>query len=161
MYCRYISGVIKLKFFFKKGLIPALLKALAQVLLNYINSRPIPALLKSLAQTFLNYTDSRPIPALLYRPFKFYSFKTYTNAFESIGIGSTYSSAFKSAGIGYIQIFVKAVLTQVKTSEQDLKSTRTYPGTFEQRWYRFGDPIPTFKPRRFEAPGKKTLGQEF
>ena len=35
-----------------------------------------------------------------YRPFKLYSFKTYTNAFESAGIGTAYASTFKSAGIG-------------------------------------------------------------
>ena len=59
-----------------------------------------------------------------YRPFKFYSFMTYTSA----GIGITYASAFKSAGtgsknagIGYIYIFIKAVPTQVKTLEQGLK----------------------------------------
>ena len=78
---------------------------------------------------------------------------TYTSAFRSVGIGTTYASAFKSAGtgsknagIGYIHIFIKAVPTQVKTPEQGLKAPR---------------PIPTFKSQRFEAPGKKTPGQEF
>ena len=32
------------------------------------------------------------------------------------------------------------------------------PGAFEKRWYRLGDPIPTFKPWRFEASGQKTPG---
>ena len=43
---------------------------------------------------------------------------TYTNAFRSVGIGTTYAGAFKSAntgskniGIGYIHIFIKAVPT--------------------------------------------------
>ena len=46
-----IFQVYKIRFFFfkKKGPIPALLKALAQVLLNFTNSRPIPALSKALA----------------------------------------------------------------------------------------------------------------
>ena len=62
--------------------------------------------------------------------FKFYSFKTYI-------------SAFKSADTGYIHIFVKAVPTQVKTSEQGLKSAGTYPGIFEKHWYRSRVPIQT------------------
>ena len=41
MYFRYITGAKKIK---KKGPIPALLKALAEVLLNYIDPRPILAL---------------------------------------------------------------------------------------------------------------------
>ena len=75
---------------------------------------------------------------------------TYTIAFRSASIGTTYASTFKSAGtgsknagIGYINIFINAVPTQVKTPEQGLK----VPG-----------PIPTFKSKQFEAPGKKTLG---
>ena len=62
---------------------------------------------------------------------------TYAGAFKSAGTGS------KNAGIGYIHIFIKVVLTQVKTPEQGLKVL---------------GPIPTFKSQRFEAPGKKTPG---
>ena len=65
---------------------------------------------------------------------------------------------FKSTGIGYIQIFVKAVPTQVKMPEQGLKSAGTYPGAIEKCWYRSSDPILTFKPQQFEAPGQKTPG---
>ena len=117
MYCRYILGAIKLiNFFFKKGAIPALLKALVQ-------------------------------------------------AFYILFIQDL---QYLSAGIGYIHIFVKPVPAQVKTLEQGLKSVGTYPGAFEKRWYRSGDPILTFKLRRFEAPRKKnarvgilTLSQRF
>ena len=97
---------------------------------------------------------SRRFQKRWYRPFKFYPFKTYTSAFESAGIGSTYSNV----GIGYIHIFVKTVLTQVKMPEQGLESAGTYHSAFEKHWYRSSDPIPTFKPRRFEAPGKKMAG---
>ena len=60
---------------------------------------------------------------------------------------------FESISISYIHIFVKAIPTQVKTPKQDLKSTGTYPSAFEKHRYRSGDPIPTFKPRRFELLG--------
>ena len=83
---------------------------------------------------------------------------TYTSAFESTGIGTTYANTFKSISIGYIHIFVKAVLAQVKTPKEGLKSAGTYPDAFEKHWYRSGDPIPTFKPQGFEAPGKKMPG---
>ena len=66
-----------------------------------------------------------------YRPFKFYSFKTYINTFESVGIGTAYASAFKNTGIGRM----------------------LFPALF-----RSGDPIPTFTTWRFEAPRKKMLG---
>ena len=35
-------------------------------------------------------------------PFKLYWFKTYISAFENIRIGTTYANAFKSAGIGLL-----------------------------------------------------------
>ena len=90
---------------------------------------------------------------------------TYTNAFRSIGIGTTYAGTFKSAstysknvGIGYIHIFIKAVPTQVKTPEQGLKVPGPIPALLESAGTGPRDPIPTFKSQRFEALGKKTLG---
>ena len=91
-----------------------------------------------LKRTYTNAFESAGIG-----PFKLYWFKTYTSVFESTGIGTTYASTFKSVGIGYIHIFIKAVPTLLKTPEQGLKALR---------------PIPTFKKRRSEAPGKKTSG---
>ena len=105
-------------------------------------------------------------------PFKLYSFKNYTNTFENVGIGVAYASTFKSAGIdllnyihsrpipvpsigsthsstfksarmGLIHISVNAILTQVKMSEQGLKSVGTYLGAFEKHWCRSGDLILT------------------
>ena len=35
-------------------------------------------------------------------PFKLYSFKTYTSAFENVGIGIAYANAFESADIGLL-----------------------------------------------------------
>ena len=54
---------------------------------------------------------SRHFQKRWYRPFKFYSFKTYTSAFESAGIGTAYASAFKSAGIGLLNyIYSRPIL---------------------------------------------------
>ena len=88
---------------------------------------------------------------------------TYTSAFRSAGIGTTDASAFKSAGtgskntgIGYIHIFIKAVPTQVKTLEHDLKAPGLIPALVKSAGTGLRDPIPTFKCQRFEASGKKT-----
>ena len=91
-------------------------------------------------------------------PFKLYWFKTYTSVFESVGIGTTYASAFKSAGIGYIHIFIKAVPALLKTPEQGLKAPGPIPALLKSAGTGPHDPIPTFKKRRSEAPGKKTSG---
>ena len=86
---------------------------------------------------------------------------TYTSA----GIGITYASAFKSAGtgsknagIGYIYIFIKAIPTQVKTSEQGLKAPRPIQTLLKNASTGPRNPILTFKSQRFEVLGKKTLG---
>ena len=76
----------------------------------------------------------------------------YISAFESASIGS------KNAGIGYIRIFIKAVLTQVKMPDQGLKVPGPIPAVLKSAGTGPRDPIPTFKSQRFEAPGKKTLG---
>ena len=107
---------------------------------------------------------------------------TYTSAFRSAGIGTTYAGAFKSAGIGsknagigyknagigYIHIFLKVVLTQVKTPEQGLKALGPIPALLKSASTGPRDPIPTFKSQRFEALRKKnarigilTLSQRF
>ena len=84
----------------------------------------------------------------------------YTNTFENAGIGTAYASTFECAGIGLFmncgslktytnafenagigpeirrykssKLLVKVVLAQIKTSEQGLKSTETYPDAFEK-----------------------------
>ena len=91
-------------------------------------------------------------------PFKLYLFKTYTSAFKSAGIGTTYASASKSAGIGYIHIFIKAVPALSKMSEQGLKAPGPIPALLKSAGTGPHDPLPTFKKRRSEAPGKKTPG---
>ena len=90
---------------------------------------------------------------------------TYTSTSKSAGIGTTYAGAFKStsigsknAGIGYIRIFIKAVLTQVKMPEQGLKVPGPIPVVLKSAGTGPRDPIPTFKSQRFEAPRKKTSG---
>ena len=90
---------------------------------------------------------------------------TYTSTFKSVGIGATYAGAFKSAGIGskntgigYIRIFIKAVLTQVKMPEQGLKVPGPIQAVLKSAGTGPHDPIPTFKSQRFEASGKKTSG---
>ena len=112
-----IFQVYKIKFLKKKKKkrpIPALLKALAQVLLNFTDSRPIPALLKALAQVLLNYTDSRPIPAFLKAleqvlPLSALS-KALVQAFQkrwyrlSSHFHKGCPSAFKNAGIGILTL---------------------------------------------------------
>ena len=86
---------------------------------------------------------------------------TYTNTSKSTGIGTTYVGAFKSAstssknaGIGYIHIFIKAVLTQVKMPKQGLKAPRPIPAVLKSAGTGPCDPIPIFKSQRFEATGK-------
>ena len=93
---------------------------------------------------------------------------TYTSASKSVGISTTYAGVFKSAGtgsknagIGYIHIFIKAVPTQVKTPEQSLKAPGYILALLESAGTGPRGPIPTFKSQQFEAPGKKTSGQEF
>ena len=96
MYCRYISGVVIFSFFLK-GLIPALLKALAQVLLNYTDSRPIPAFLKALEQVLPMLGLSKVlVQAFQKRQYRLYSHfhKGCHSAFKNAGTG------FESAGIG-------------------------------------------------------------
>ena len=90
---------------------------------------------------------------------------TYTSTFRSAGIGTTYADAFKSAGTGsknagicHIYIFIKAIPTQIKTSEQGLKASGPIPALLKSAGTGPHDPIPTFKSQQFEAPGKKTPG---
>ena len=64
----------------------------------------------------------------------------------------------KSAGIGYIHIFIKAVPALLKTPEQGLKAPGPIPALLKSAGTGSHDPIPTFKKRRSEAPGKKTPG---
>ena len=90
---------------------------------------------------------------------------TYTSASKSVGISTTYAGVFKSAGtgsknagIGYIHIFIKAVPAFLKTSEQGLKAPGPIPALLKSAGTGPNDPIPTFKKRRYKAPGKKTPG---
>ena len=64
----------------------------------------------------------------------------------------------KSAGIGYIYIFIKAIPTQIKTSEQGLKASGPIPALLKSAGTGPHDPIPIFKKRRSETPGKKMPG---
>ena len=64
----------------------------------------------------------------------------------------------KSTGIGYIHIFIKAVPALLKTPEQGLKALGPIPVLLKSTGTGPHDLIPTFKKRRSEAPGKKTLG---
>ena len=77
---------------------------------------------------------------------------TYTSVFRSTGIGS------KNTGIGYIHIFIKAVLALLKTPEQGLKALGPIPTLLKSTGTSPHNPIPTFKKRRSEVPGKKTPG---
>ena len=74
----------------------------------------------------------------------------------------------KSAGIGpeicwymSLKLLVKAIPTQVKTSEQGLKSVGTYPGAFEMCQYRSRDLLLTVIARQFEVLGKKCRDRHF
>ena len=74
----------------------------------------------------------------------------------------------KSAGIGYIHIFIKAIPVLLKTPEQGLKALGPIPALLKSAGTGPHDPIPTFKKRRSETPGKKnarigilTLSQRF
>ena len=76
-----------------------------------------------------------------------YPLKTYTSAFKNTGISTSYVSAFKSVGIApeirrykFSKLLVNTIPAQIKTLEQGLKSTETYSGAFEKRWYKSGDP---------------------
>ena len=62
----------------------------------------------------------------------------------------------KSAGIGYIHIFIKAVPTLLKTPKQGLKTPGPIPALLKRAGTGPHDPIPIFKKRQSEAPGKKT-----
>ena len=86
-----IVGTLKKKFtganflfFFKRTYFGAF-ESTGIGLLNYIYSRPIPELLKALVIFIQDLYQC--FQKHWYRAFKLYSFKTYTSAFESAGIG--------------------------------------------------------------------------
>ena len=125
-----IFQVYKINFFFKKkGPIPTLLKALAQVLLNFTDSRPIPAL----SQVLLNYTDSRPIPAFL---------KVLEQVLPMPALSKALVQAFQKRWYRLYSHFYKGYPSAFKNTRTGFESARTYPRTFEKRWYRSARPYP-------------------
>ena len=78
-----------------------------------------------------------------------------------------YTSTFESASIGLLYFIHSRPIVPKRWYRLYSHFRKACPGTSknagigskkQKRWYRSGDPIMTFKPRWFEALGKKNAG---
>ena len=86
---------------------------------------------------------------------------TYASAFTYAGAFKSAGTSSKNVGIGYIHIFIKAVPTQVKTSEQGLKVPGPIPALLKSARTGRATLSPHSKASGLKYRGKKYWDRNF